>query len=217
MPANLSANPPTDLNAVERELKAAYVRHRRVTNRKYALRGPLPYSVCWSAAASLVISLGADPQKFVEAVFVLWPKLRPPQPTDLCNSYAAHLNQMWNGEHGSHAVVTFQGNAGKLSEMVARLNIDPGETVCDPYHDFSAVFRIARCNDGRLNEMLARHGAAVREQLTRDRPLLRFLRQRYPSRAAILLDGPDGPDATTGQGDEEQSDHSAPPSAVATR
>ena len=199
-PPHLSAEPLTDLNTVITELKEAYVEERRKSDPEYSLPRYLLSNSFWREAAEQVISRGADPYPFVRALFVLWPNNSLPLPEVLASPRAVAAHEDWNGASGSEEIHRFRFHEGVLSDEVGKLNRDKDDVLSGQSWNFSPVFRIAHSSDGKLPEMIERYRAAAINQLSHDRPLLRYFLDRFPDRAAILLDELDGPDAADCQG-----------------
>ena len=199
------------LHAITQELMEAYVRQRRVTNRRYTL-GRSRYSLVWTAIAEQVESLGADSTQFVNAQFITNPRRRPPLPEDLYGPSAIHQHESHNGPQGSAAASLFAYCEGDLSRLVQASGFSVDDFVCCPASSYSPLFRLALCSEEKFPEMLELLGEAARRQLAGDRPLVRYLQRYHPARAAVLI-GPQAPEPAEPNGSAAAS--TAAPAALA--
>lgn len=172
---------------IEERVRERYTQLRRAFHPGYTSNDQKT-GVAWDKTAALIRSIGADPEKFVQAQFdarATFPDGRNfPFPAQLYSSGA-------EGNYERYAADTIAAPEAMLDEQNRLLaaNLDEGFhendvdlALASPALDFKSWFRILMCSDTNLPDFDQICGAAARLQVQHNRGLFELIQRKYVSR-----------------------------------
>jgi hypothetical protein len=146
----------------------------------------------WDEAAVIARSIGADPALFVDAQFAACSnnsKNKFPWPSQLHSSFAANnYLEFVEKSIGSPPDMKLQQQNYLLSAQLDGLSLKGIDIALSKASlPFKSWFRMLMCSDANLEKFRSVWGICAKQQMSNDKDLLQFLRNKYGARTDRLF------------------------------